>query len=133
MSRRLVILLLINLVLILPMSAQNNDDSKGKRMNAQQKEQLQIDEQLAGQYYRDQDYEQARDLYRKLYDKTDMSHYFQQYVECLLAMKDYDKAERELKSYAKKNPNYYKAAVDLIYVYQQQGKEDKAKKQYKQE
>ena len=99
-------------------------------MNAQQKEQLQIDEQLAGQYYRDQDYEQARDLYRKLYDKTDMSHYFQQYVECLLAMKDYDKAERELKSYAKKNPNYYKAAVDLIYVYQQQGKEDKAKKQY---
>ena len=130
MKPRRILLLFICIVLVLQVSAQTEKDSKVKRLDPQQKEQIQIDEQLASQYYREQDYEQARDLYRKLYDKTEMSHYFQQYVECLLAMKDYDKAERELKSYAKKNPSYYKAAVDLIYVYLQQGKDDRAKKQF---
>ena len=130
MNLRSLIVFLISMVLLIQANAQIENAPKGKRMDARQKEQLQIDEQLASQYYHDQDYEKARDLYRKLYEKSDMSHYFQQYIECLLAMKDYDKAERELKSYAKKNPSYYKAGVDLVYIYTQQGKADKAKKQF---
>ena len=130
MNLRRIIVFLTCMVLALHANAQIEKAPKGKRMDAQQKEQIQIDEQLASQYYRDQDYEQARDLYLKLYQKTDMQHHFQQYVECLLALKDYDKAERELRSFAKKNPSYYKATVDLIYVYTQQGKADRAKKQY---
>ncbi len=129
MNLRSLIVFLLCMVLAVQASAQK-DKTKEKHMDAQQKEQAQIDEQLASQYYREQEYEKARDLYRKLYDRTDMSHYFQQYIECLLALQDYDKAERELKSYAKKNPNYYKATVDLIYVYLQQGKDDRAKKQF---
>ena len=129
MNLRSLIVFLLCMVLAVQASAQK-DKTKYKPMDAQQKEQAQIDEQLASQYYRDQEYEKARDLYRKLYDRTDMSHYFQQYIECLLALQDYDKAERELKSYAKKNPSYYKATVDLIYVYLQQGKDDRAKKQF---
>ena len=130
MSRLRIIFILISLVATLNASAQIEKAPKGKRMDAQQKEQLQIDEQMAVQYYREQDYEKARDIYLKLFQKTDMQHYFQQYVDCLLAMKDYDKAEKELKAFVRKNPSYYKATVDLIYVYTMQGKTDRAKKQF---
>ena len=131
MKRIRIISLLFSIVFALQANAQIEKMPKGKRLDAQQKEQVQIDEQLANQFFRDQEYEQAKDLFWKLYDKTEMSHYFQQYIECLLAMKDYDKAERELKSFSKQNPSYYKAVVDLIYVYLQQGKDDKANKQFK--
>ena len=114
----------------MPVIAQINMPTKGKKLDAQQKEQIQIDEQLASQYFREQDYEKARDLYEKIFAKTNQTGYFQQYIECLFHLKDYDKAERELKSFAKKNPSYSKAVTDLIYVYTMQGKTDKAKKQY---
>ena len=126
MKKCWIFFLLINLALILQMNAQ----SKGKKLDAQQKEQIAIDDQLASQAMRDQEYEKARDLYKKIYEKTGQTGNFQQYLDCLILMKDYDRAEQELKTYAKKNPGYYKTAVDLIYVYNLQGKNDKAKKQY---
>ena len=128
MRLRQLFILLICAVFVLPTYGQIDMPPKGKKTDARQKEQYQIDEQLANQYYQEQDYEKARDLYRQLYKKSEQTVHFQQYVNCLLAMKDYDKAESELKSFAKKNPNYYKAQTDLVYVYTQQGKNDKAKK-----
>ena len=130
MKRNWIFFLLINLAFVIPMSAQVTTPPKGKKLDAQQKEQVQIDEQLATQYFREQEYEKARDLYEKLYEKTNQTGHFQQYIECLLRLKEYDKAEHELKSFAKKNPSYYKSAVDLVYIYTLQGKADKAKKQY---
>lgn len=130
MKRLWIFFLLMNIAVVIPMSAQISVPTKGKKLDAQQKEQLQIDEQLASQYFREQDYEKACDLYEKIYGKTNQPNHFQQYVECLLHLKDYDKAERELKAFSKKNPSYYKAATDLIYVYTLQGKSDKAKKQF---
>jgi tetratricopeptide (TPR) repeat protein len=127
MKQRWFFILLINALFLLQMSGQNNT-SKGKKMDAKQKEQIQIDEKLASQYYRDQDYEKARDLYAQLYEKTEQTSHFQQYIDCLIFLKDYDKAEKELKSYAKKRPNYYRADTDLIYIHTLQGKADKAKK-----
>ena len=128
MKQRWLFILLINAAFILQMSGQISTPPKGKKTNAQQKEQFQIDEQLASQYYRNQDYEKARDLYGKLYEKSGQTGHFQQYMECLLQLKDYDKAEKELKSFAKKQPNYYKVNPDLAYVYTMQGKKDKAAK-----
>ena len=122
----IVLLLLVSL----QAHAQITTPPKGKRMDARQKEQLAIDDQLASQYYREQDYENARDLYLKLYDKSGQTSYFQQYIECLLNLKDYDKAEKELKAFARQNPSYLKAATDLVYVYTLQGKPDKAKRQF---
>ena len=130
MKPRWIFIFLINVAFLLPASAQINTPPKGKKMDARQKEQVQIDDQLASQYYREQNYEKARDLYEKLFEKTGQTGYFQQFIECLLHLKEYDKAERELKSFAKKNPNYYKTAADLVYVYTLQGKADKAKKQF---
>lgn len=130
MRKHWAFFLFFNLAFIVQMNAQISTPPKGKKLDAQQKEQIQIDEQLASQYFREQNYEQARDLYEKIYAKTNQIGHFQQYVECLLNLKDYDRAERELKSFAKKNPGYYKAATDLVYVYTLQGKSEKAKKQY---
>ena len=130
MRLRWFFIFLINAVLILQMSGQVNTKPKGKKMDARQKEQIQIDEQLASQSYREQDYEKARDLYLQLFEKTEQTSHFQQYIECLIQLQDYDKAEKELKSYAKKQPNYYRVDTDLIYIYTLQGKTDKAKKQF---
>ena len=105
MKQRWFFILLINATFIMQMSGQISMPSKGKKTNTQQKEQLQIDEQLASQYYRNQDYENARDLYGKLYEKSGQIGHFQKYIECLLQLKDYDTAEKELKSFAKKQPN----------------------------
>ena len=128
MKQRWFFIVLINVAFILQMSGQVTTPPKGKKTEARQKEQLQIDEQLASRYYREQDYEKARDLYSQLFAKTDQTSHFQQYIECLIVLKDYDKAEQELKSFAKKHPTYYKANTDLIYIYTLQGKSDKAKK-----
>ena len=130
MKHRWFFVLLINVAFILSVSGQVDMPPKGKKLDARQKEQIQIDDQLATQYYRDQDYEKARDLYAKLYEKSGQTGYFQQLIECLINLKDYDRAEKELKSMAKKNPTYYKAVADLVYVYTLQGKSDKAKRQF---
>jgi tetratricopeptide (TPR) repeat protein len=130
MKRLWIFFLLISFAFIIPMRAQVTVPPKGKKVDAQQKEQIQIDEKLASQYYREQDYEKARDMYKKIYEKTEQPGHFQQYIDCLFYLKDYDKAERELKSFIKKNPSYYKSFADLVYVYNIQGKSDKAKKQY---
>jgi len=123
--------LLVVLAFMSQLNAQNiTITPKNKKLDAQQKEQIAIDEQLASQYFREQEYEKARDLYEKIYEKTGQIGHFQQFIECLIQLKDYDRAERELKSFAKKTPGYYKPVVDLVYIYTLQGKTDKTKKQY---
>ena len=62
MNKRWLFLLLINIALLLPLEAQVTTTPKGKKIDARQKEQIQIDEQLAAQYFRDQEYDKARDL-----------------------------------------------------------------------
>ena len=127
MKQRWFFIVLINVAFILQVCGQISTPPKGKKKDAQ-KEQTQIDEQLASRYYREQDYEKARDIYGNLYEKTGQAGHFQQYLECILQLKDYEKAEKELKAFTKKQPNYYKANVDLVYVYTMQDKKDKATK-----
>ena len=81
--------LFINLAFVIPMNAQITTPPKGKKLDARQKEQIQIDEQLASQYYRDQEYEKACELYEKIYQKTNQTGHFQQYIECLLHLKEW--------------------------------------------
>ena len=107
-------LCLFIILLAAPVFAQNKDP------------QLLLDEQLAGKAFQSQDYEQAKAIYQKLYDKKQQNHYFNQYVECLFRLGDFDKAEKELKNFIKKNPSNGKARIDLIYTYTSSGKKDKA-------
>ena len=123
--------IIVLLLLALQANAQISTPPKGKKQRADPNwEQRQIDEQLAGQYYRDQDYEKAQEIYKKLFNSTKQPYHFQQYIECCLQLQQYKEAERELKAYYKDNPNYSKSLVDLVYVYTLENKNDKAKKQF---
>ena len=86
-----------------------------------------LDEQLASTLFQSQDYEQAGDLYRKLYKDSKQAYLFNQYIECLFRMGSYDEAERELKSFIRNNANSWRAKVDLVYSYRNNNKQDKAK------
>ena len=116
MRQRWLFIFLISFVYLLQANAQIDTSPKGKKVDARQKDQIQIDDQLASQHYRDHEYGQARDIYANLYKKTSQVHYFQQYVECLIQEKDFDQAEKELKAFLKKNPNHSKSIADLVYV-----------------
>ena len=130
MRQRWLLIFLFLSAFFIQANAQIDTPPKGKKIDARQKDQIQIDDQLASQHYRDQEYDQARDLYASLYKKTGQIHYFQQYVECLIQEKDFDQAEKELKAFSKKNPNHAKSIADLVYVYTLQGKNDKATKRF---
>ena len=128
MLQRWFLIFFLSFAFIFHVDAQISTQSKGKKVDAKQKDQVQIDDQLAGQYFREQEFDKARDIYASLYQKTGQTHYFQQYTECLIQLKDFDQAEKELKTFSKKNPNHSKSIADLIYVYTLQGKNDKAEK-----
>lgn len=114
MRKTVCLLCFLSLFLIVPSTAQNKDA------------QFHFDEQLASKSFQSQDYEQAKDLYRELYKKQGQVHHFNQYVECLMRLGSFDDAEKELKSFIRKNPSSGKARIDLIYVYTQANKRDKA-------
>ena len=122
---------LLLLAFAVPMQAQIGrvSDENRKRQNPQN-DQRAIDEQLANQYYRNQEYDKAEALFKQLYEKTKQTYLFQQYVDCALILKHYTELEKELKSFIKDNPTYQKSLVDLIYVYTLDGKADKAQKQF---
>lgn len=107
-------LCLLLTLLTAPIFAQNKDP------------QFLLDEQLAGKAFQSQDFEQAKVLYQQLYEKKKQSHHFNQYVECLFRLGDFDTAEKELKSFIKKNPTIGKARIDLIYAYMSNDKKNKA-------
>ena len=123
--------IIILLFLALQVNAQITTPPKGKKQKADPNwEQRQIDEQLAGQYFREQDYEKAHEIYKKLYNSTKQPYHFQQYIECCLLLNRYKEAERELKSFYNDNPTYSRSLVDLIYVYTLEGKNGQAQKQF---
>ena len=107
-------LCLLLTLLTAPIFAQNKDP------------QFLLNEQLAGKAFQSQDFEQAKVLYQQLYEKKKQSHHFNQYVECLFRLGDFDTAEKELKSFIKKNPTIGKARIDLIYAYMSNDKKNKA-------
>ena len=94
----------------------------------QNDKQRQIDEKLAREFFYKKEYEKAKELYIALYSKYDNVYYFNQYVECLTLTGDYDSAEKNLKSFLKKNPTNWKSHVNLAYVYSKKGETEKASK-----
>jgi tetratricopeptide (TPR) repeat protein len=84
------------------------------------------DEQLANHYFQSGEFDKAILLYEKLYDKKPEEGIFKNYLQSLLAMKGYDKAEKICKKQLKRFPDNPKYFVDLGTVYQQSGQLDKA-------
>jgi tetratricopeptide (TPR) repeat protein len=85
---------------------------------------------LAMQYYKDNKYEQASEIFEKLYKTNRSSHYFTYYLRCLKAMEEYRKAEKVIKDQMKLQRTDLTLYVELGQLYALQKKDDKAEKAY---
>jgi tetratricopeptide (TPR) repeat protein len=89
------------------------------------------DEELAAQYYANEEYAKAGDLYKKLFKQNESSvYYYDYYLQCLIKTDDFPEAERVLKRLVRKNPTNYYYKVDEVYVIDLQSEtpQDKAYK-----
>lgn len=125
MRRTIAFLCLLAMLSAVPSFAQIQTGKSSKKTQ-QQNPQRDINEQLASQFFQNQEYEKAKDLYHELYKKKGLSQHFSQYTECLLRLGDYETAEKELKKYIRDNATQWKPKIDLLYVYSNNGQQDKA-------
>jgi hypothetical protein len=52
---------------------------------------------LASQYYQSKEFGKAAEMYGQLYASTKAEGYFSIYLDCLLGIPDYEKAEKEIR------------------------------------
>ncbi|MCB0662898.1 MAG: tetratricopeptide repeat protein [Saprospiraceae bacterium] len=86
---------------------------------------------LAEQYFQNGEYEKAGMLYERLYDESKNDYYFNRYVESLLALEQFQKAEEEVKNELKKRPGQIQLMVTYGNILERQYKDDEAEKAYK--
>ncbi len=85
------------------------------------------DEQLALQFFQNKEFDKALDYYEKLYNKKPSHQYYSPYLNCLLELKDFKKAEKIVKKNIKQNPQNIDLIVDLGIVYNSANQPEKAK------
>ncbi len=88
--------------------------------------------QLATQYYRDGEYQKAAALYKKLSDnyKGKTNYYFNSYIKSLIAAKESETAEKELKAAIKKNKSNSELYVSYGDMLEALNEPERAKEQY---
>lgn len=88
-------------------------------------------ENLAREYFRSGEYEQAAVLYKKIWiQKNYNEFYFDRYIESLLALEEYDESIKEIKNQLKRNQKDVHLYVLLGKVLERQGKIEQAEKEY---
>lgn len=93
--------------------------------------QTDMDQSLAIQFYQNQEYDKAADLFEKLYDKNPESNLYYRYLyNSLLYLKEYDKLQKIVKKAIKKNPEELSYQVDMGYLEQQMGDLNASKKTF---
>jgi tetratricopeptide (TPR) repeat protein len=92
--------------------------------------QPETDEQLAAQYFQNKEYDKASVLYEKFFNKKQEYVYYSPYIECLIQLKEYKKAEKIIKKQIKAHTLIPQYGVDLGYLYSAQGEDAQVKEQY---
>ena len=88
------------------------------------------EEQLALQFYQNQDFAKASELFEQLYDKKPSVYYYQYLLFSLVEIKEYSKAEKLIKKCQRAEPDAPRYLVDLGYVNYRSGNPEKSKKIY---
>ena len=103
------------------------------RSNQSTQSQRQVNEQLARNFFNNEEYDKAADIYQQLYIDYRYYYYFQQYIECLISLERFDDAEKDLRSFVKNDntTNKWKTTVTLAYVYFRNNNKDKSDKTLK--
>ena len=86
---------------------------------------------LAQEYFRNGEFEKAAVLYEKLHQSAKNDFYFNRYIESLLALEEFEKAEGVVKSTIKKQPKNLQLYVTYGNILERQFKDEEAKKQYR--
>ncbi len=84
-----------------------------------------IDDQSAAEFFRNRDWENAKILYLKLYEKHRAQYYYNNYFECLIQLKQLDEAERSAKRELRNQKNVQNK-VDYGYVLKLKGEDKKS-------
>lgn len=109
-------LFLVVMAPALPIYAQQNNNQNQRF----------VDERLANELYRNQEWEQAKNLYLKLYETYKAQHYYNYYFNCLIQLRELDEAEKAAKRMQRQQKNT-QSEIDLGYVWQLQGDSKKAR------
>lgn len=89
------------------------------------------DFKLAQQYYQSGEYEKASVIYKKLFEENKRNEYFfNQYIECLLSLEEYEVCEKTISKRLKRNPNLIQLYVSFGNLYERQYKLVEAEEQY---
>lgn len=91
---------------------------------------LSKEEQLAAQYYSEGAFEKAADIYEKLYNKRPETLYFNALINCYAELKDIKSAEKLVNKQLKRQPEKLSYLVDLAYIHEIVGDDNKAQKSY---
>ncbi len=89
---------------------------------------------LADQYYLEAEYQKAADLYLKLHETAKKNKnyiYFNKYIECLLSLKEFDQAEKEIQKQMTEDPSDFSMLVTLGNVQERIGHYEEAQKSYR--
>ncbi len=89
----------------------------------------QNNQELALQYSSTGEFDKAVVYFERWYN-TDPITAYQPYVQCLISLKEYDKAEKIIKKQLKRMPNNLTIYVDLGMLYDAQEKHNEAKQQF---
>jgi tetratricopeptide (TPR) repeat protein len=81
------------------------------------------DEQLAAQYFRDGEYEKALALYEEIFNEDSSPVIYNNYLETLLILEEYRKAERLVNEQIDRFPNDIRFQVDIGLIYSRSGNE----------
>ncbi len=86
--------------------------------------------QLAFQYYQGKEYEKAAVLFEELYVENSAQVYFTYTINCLIEIKDYQKAEKMINKQIRKNKKDLQNYIELGYLYKIQDKPEDANEQF---
>ncbi len=88
------------------------------------------EEELALQFYQDQDFGKAAELFEQLYEKKPSLYYYQYLIYSYVEIKEYGKAEKLIRKCQKAEPDAPRYVVDMGYVKFRSGDAEKSKKIY---
>ncbi len=86
---------------------------------------------LANHYYASGEYEKAGSLYKSIYEERNGAFaYFRKYIDCLLALSEYDKAEKEIREELKSPNADVSLYISLGNLLERKGETKAAEEQY---
>ncbi len=93
---------------------------------------IQTKSSLAIRYYNAHDFEKAMPLLKEVYQLTHSGTYYRYYLNCLVELKRFDEAEREVENeIGKQKPPKADFYIHWGYILKTQGKTEEAKQKYK--